>query len=137
MCQKIGRKLGQPVSGQFPLQVRSLHTALMLAKDDECEEESKKPDPCSKQEEGGEKKEGGDAKEGGGKKSGDALAKLLSKRRKGYIHSVIGPVIDVYFPDEIPEVLNAVEVQDAQIGRLVLEVRSSQSLIQLMTNGLL
>lgn len=93
----------------------------MLAKDDECEEEKKKPDPCANEQEGG-----GDKKEGGDKKGAGALGELLSKRRKGYIHSVIGPVIDVYFPDEIPEVLNAVEVQEAQIGRLVLEVRSSQ-----------
>lgn len=93
----------------------------MLAKDDECGEEKKKPDPCANLQEGGDKKEAGD------KKGGGALGELLSKRRKGVIHSVIGPVIDVYFPDEIPEVLNAVEVQEAQIGRLVLEVRSSQA----------
>lgn len=50
---------------------------------------------------------------------------MLGKRREGIIHAVIGPVIDVYFPEEVPEVLNAMEVQDAPIGRLVLEVIGS------------
>lgn len=73
-----------------------------------CKEEAKEKDPCED-----EKTPGG----GGAKK-------LEGKGREGVIHAVIGPVIDVYFPDEIPEILNAMEVVDAPIGRLVLEVRS-------------
>lgn len=52
---------------------------------------------------------------------------MVGKGTEGVIHAVIGPVIDVYFPDEMPEVLNAMEVQDAPIGRLVLEVISVYS----------
>lgn len=114
---------------KFPLQVRSVHTALMLAKDDECEEkkpdpcEEKKPDPCEekKPDPCDDKGKGG----GGGGGGGDSLCDLIGKKREGYIHSVIGPVVDVYFPEEVPEVMNAMEVQESQIGRLVLEVRFS------------
>ncbi|XP_017843395.1 ATP synthase subunit beta, mitochondrial [Drosophila busckii] len=61
------------------------------------------------------------------KKSGDGkgkadLADLLTKRKEGVIHAVIGPVIDVYFPDEVPEVMNAMEIMDASIEHLVVEV---------------
>lgn len=125
----MGLKLGQPVNVKFPLQVRSVHTALVLAKDDECEE--KKPDPCEekKPEPCEEKKpDPCDAKGSGGGAvggAGDSLCDLIGKKREGYIHSVIGPVVDVYFPEEVPEVMNAMEVQETEIGRLVLEVRPS------------
>lgn len=126
----MGLKPGQPVNVKLPLQVRSVHTALMLAKDDECEEkkpdpcEEKKPDPCEekKPDPCADKGQGGG---GGGGAGGDSLCDLIGKKREGYIHSVIGPVVDVYFPEEVPEVMNAMEVQESQIGRLVLEVRSS------------
>lgn len=126
----MGLKAGQPVNVKFPLQVRSVHTALMLAKDDECEEkkpdpcEEKKPDPCEekKPDPCADKGQGGG---GGGGAGGDSLCDLIGKKREGYIHSVIGPVVDVYFPEEVPEVMNAMEVQESQIGRLVLEVRFS------------
>lgn len=125
----MGLKLGQPVNVKFPPQVRSVHTALVLAKDDECEEkkpdpceekkpepcEEKKPDPCDAKGSGG----------GAGRGAGDSLCDLIGKKREGYIHSVIGPVVDVYFPEEVPEVMNAMEVQETEIGRLVLEVRPS------------
>lgn len=134
----MGLKLGQPVNVKFPLQVRSVHTALVLAKDDECEEkkpdpceekkadpcEEKKPDPCvEKKPDPCDAKGQGGGGAGGG--AGDSLCDLIGKKREGYIHSVIGPVVDVYFPEEVPEVMNAMEVQETEIGRLVLEVRSS------------
>ncbi|XP_030372512.1 ATP synthase subunit beta, mitochondrial isoform X2 [Scaptodrosophila lebanonensis] len=74
------------------------------------------PDPC---EEGVPAVVGGTPSKGGG---GTAQKTLVGKRREGVIHAVIGPVIDVYFPDEVPEVLNALDVMDAPIGHLVLEV---------------
>lgn len=54
---------------------------------------------------------------------GKDLGAVLGKRREGVIHAVIGPVIDVYFPEEIPDVMNAMEVVDAPVEHLVLEVR--------------
>ncbi|KAH8380257.1 hypothetical protein KR009_009723, partial [Drosophila setifemur] len=122
-CAKIGFRMGQQNGGQvrgnlvqFPHLGRSFHASLSLrAKDDKnecdpkpedvCKTEPKEADPCAEGASGG-----GDAK------------KPVGKGREGYIRAVIGPVIDVYFPDELPEVLNAMEVVDAPIGRLVLEV---------------
>ncbi|KAH8235269.1 hypothetical protein KR032_011933, partial [Drosophila birchii] len=130
-CARIGIKIGQPNGGmgaqgmqrcltQVRLHdhVRSFHGSLVLR--DECKPEPE--DVCEKKEEVA--CEGDDKKSGGGdKKSGDDGAKKLqSKGREGVIHAVIGPVIDVYFPDDIPEVMNAMEVVDAPIGHLVLEV---------------
>lgn len=92
--------------------VRSLHASLGLWDDkdkpDDCDPKPVecKPEPKDECDEGVSDQK---APEG--------------KGREGYIHAVIGPVIDVYFPDELPEVLNAMEVIDAPIGRLVLEVR--------------
>lgn len=129
MCSKMGLKLGQPVNVKFPLQVRSVHTALVLAKDDECEEkkpdpcEEKKPEPCEEKKPDPCDAKGSGGGAGGG--AGDSLCDLIGKKREGYIHSVIGPVVDVYFPEEVPEVMNAMEVQETEIGRLVLEVRPS------------
>ncbi|XP_023164380.1 ATP synthase subunit beta, mitochondrial isoform X2 [Drosophila hydei] len=101
-CARIGFKtnhqVGQPAKVNFSLQTRSLHSTPLLKDDD---------DKCGKE---------------SGNKSGKDDGKILGKRREGVIHAVIGPVIDVYFPDDMPEVLNAMEVQDAPIGRLVLEV---------------
>lgn len=125
----MGLKLGQPVNVKFPLQVRSVHTALVLAKDDECEEkkpdpcEEKKPEPCEEKKPDPCDAKGSGGGAGGG--AGDSLCDLIGKKREGYIHSVIGPVVDVYFPEEVPEVMNAMEVQETEIGRLVLEVRPS------------
>ncbi|XP_022220937.2 ATP synthase subunit beta, mitochondrial [Drosophila obscura] len=143
---------GHPTGmAKFPLQLRCLHVAGTLACkgsdkdgqgknddcDDPCEVENDKAgdsceetppklrDPCEQAMKapigkGSEETcDSGDSSEEKGKGSG---IKLEHKGREGYIHAVIGPVIDVYFPDEIPEVLNAMEVVDAPIGRLVLEV---------------
>ncbi|XP_062132043.1 ATP synthase subunit beta, mitochondrial [Drosophila sulfurigaster albostrigata] len=113
---KLGRSGGQLELADYYLQSRSLHTSLLLAKDDD-----KKDDPCDE----GEKSAKDEATDAGDKKKsadGKDLGALLGKRREGVVHSVIGPVVDVYFEDEVPDVLNAMEVQDAPIGRLVLEV---------------
>lgn len=42
----------------------------------------------------------------------------------GSIRTIIGPVVDVQFDSEqgLPPILNALDVQDNQGGRLVLEV---------------
>ncbi|XP_073818689.1 ATP synthase subunit beta, mitochondrial-like isoform X2 [Musca autumnalis] len=46
-----------------------------------------------------------------------------SETRVGHIHAVVGPVVDVFFENELPEILNAMEVSDYKGGnRLVLEV---------------
>ncbi|XP_017861381.1 PREDICTED: ATP synthase subunit beta, mitochondrial [Drosophila arizonae] len=117
-CTKVGlkvnRQVGQPAKANFSLQRRCLYSTPLLKDDDDkcnksCPDEESTKDSCESGAKGG--------KEGGGDKS-----KLVGKGREGIIHAVIGPVIDVYFPDEMPEVLNAMEVQDAPIGRLVLEV---------------
>ncbi|XP_034108543.1 ATP synthase subunit beta, mitochondrial [Drosophila albomicans] len=120
---KLGRGRGQLELADFHLQSRSLHTSLLLSKDDDkqSEESSKKDNPCEE----GEKSAKDEATDAGDKKKsadGKDLGALLGKRREGVVHSVIGPVVDVYFEDEVPDVLNAMEVQDAPIGRLVLEV---------------
>ena len=39
----------------------------------------------------------------------------------GHVTQVVGPVVDVHFPGELPEILNALHV-DREGGRLVLEV---------------
>ncbi|XP_017080869.1 ATP synthase subunit beta, mitochondrial [Drosophila eugracilis] len=137
-----GGYLGNSV--QFPNLARSLHASLPLWDDkdktfDECEPELKditktdlemvkkkderklkEKDECEVKEkdecEVKEKDECEDEKMGKGDKE------LESKGRKGVIHAVIGPVIDVYFEEEVPEVLNALKVQDAPIDNLVLEV---------------
>lgn len=47
----------------------------------------------------------------------------ISQSNVGRVHAVIGPVVDVHFEDNIPEILNAIEVVDPKYGhRLVLEV---------------
>ncbi|EDV97415.1 GH16852 [Drosophila grimshawi] len=150
-CARIGSRtgggvdwLGQPMAKKFLMQARMLHTAPVLFKNDDdkdkndesffkplCPEDDKEketfaeevsckpeketsPDPCATDE--GEKT-------AGGKVVGDnTFGKLVGKRREGIIHSVIGPVVDVYFEDELPDILNAMEVEDAPIGHLVLEV---------------
>ncbi|XP_075163771.1 ATP synthase, beta subunit-like [Haematobia irritans] len=56
------------------------------------------------------------ASDTGGKES-----KFLTK--PGRIHAVIGPVVDVIFDNDVPAILNAMEVSDYKNGnRLVLEV---------------
>ncbi|KAH8331830.1 hypothetical protein KR074_004987, partial [Drosophila pseudoananassae] len=131
-CAKNGLKVGQirnpVVSLRQPPRgpnARSLNSSVVLWDDKdkadvckpepvECKPEPKecKPEPKDECED-----EGAGASKGGGDQN-----KPEGKGREGYIHAVIGPVIDVYFPDELPEVLNAMEVIDAPIGRLVLEV---------------
>ncbi|XP_070071331.1 ATP synthase subunit beta isoform X2 [Drosophila takahashii] len=131
-CARIGLRIGQAngVHGgsylgnfaQLPIHARSLHASSSLWDDkdkssDECEPkkdecEVKEKDECEVK----AKDECEDEKPGGGGKV------LESKGRKGVIHAVIGPVIDVYFEEEVPEVLNALKVQDAPIDNLVLEV---------------
>ncbi|XP_017028030.1 ATP synthase subunit beta, mitochondrial isoform X2 [Drosophila kikkawai] len=130
-CARIGLQIGHQNGGHFrglqrklaqvPLldHARFLHASLVRCDDkdnlsDECKPEPK--DVCENEEDVKEKDTGDD------EKSGDGVKKLKGKGREGVIHAVIGPVIDVYFPDEIPENLNAMEVVDAPIGRLVVEV---------------
>lgn len=115
------------------LQTRFLNTSTVLfqaddkGKDESCDEVTTKPDVC---EEDKEKKEmaehvaakcdpESDDKKPPGKDSG----MVLGEKSEGYIHAVIGPVIDVYFPGKVPDVLNAMEVVDAPVEHLVLEVR--------------
>ncbi|XP_055912580.1 ATP synthase subunit beta, mitochondrial-like isoform X2 [Eupeodes corollae] len=40
----------------------------------------------------------------------------------GKIHAIIGPVVDVYFPDKIPNLFNAIEIKWDCSQKLVLEV---------------
>lgn len=63
-------------------------------------------------------------------KGQDAVKKQIAKDKKvkkagktnlGYISQVIGAVVDVTFPEKLPNILNALEVQDHHV-RLVLEV---------------
>ncbi|EDW41670.1 ATP synthase subunit beta, mitochondrial [Drosophila sechellia] len=135
-CARIGLKMGPATGGfrgnclgnpaQFPNYARYLHASLSLWDDkdknnsgDECEPEPQ--EVCKTDAELVKKKDEAEDEceekklDGGGKK-------LESKGRKGVIHAVIGPVIDVYFEEEVPEVLNALQVQDAPIANLVLEV---------------
>lgn len=173
-CARIGWKLGQPgglnVQGQpakvkYPLQKGSLHTSLVLFKDDDkckddetifkpCDEIKKKPDVCEEDKEesaitehvsakcddSGEKFdkdhvgstgkdmvcESGDKmpaiKDKTSNTGGKELGAVLGKGSVGYIQAVIGPVIDVYFPKDVPDILNAMVVQDAPVEHLVLEV---------------
>lgn len=116
-----GNYLGNPVV--FP---RYLHASLSLWDDkdkkksgDECEPEPQ--EVCKTDAELVKKKDEAED-ECEEKKSDGGGKKLESKGRKGVIHAVIGPVIDVYFEEEVPEVLNALQVQDAPIANLVLEV---------------
>ncbi|XP_033160968.1 ATP synthase subunit beta, mitochondrial [Drosophila mauritiana] len=119
-----GNYLGNPVL--FPNYARYLHASSSLWDDkdknksgDECEPEPQ--EVCKTDAELVKKKyEAEDECEE--KKSDGGGKKLESKGRKGVIHAVIGPVIDVYFEEEVPEVLNALQVQDAPIANLVLEV---------------
>jgi len=114
----------------LPKHARFLHASSSLWDDkdkdkssDECEPEPK--DVCKtdaelvKNKDECEVKEKDECEE---EKSGSGGKVLESKGRKGVIHAVIGPVIDVYFEEEVPEVLNALKVQDAPIDNLVLEV---------------
>ncbi|XP_068148117.1 ATP synthase subunit beta, mitochondrial [Drosophila tropicalis] len=123
---------GQPSKMKFPLLARHLHATWMSrndkksgAEEDICEEISEfSRDPCDDIDESGgigkDLTKGDDGKiQGGG---GTAPKNLDGKRLEGQIQAVIGPVIDVYFPDELPEVLNAIEVIDAPVEHLVLEV---------------
>ncbi|XP_020816736.1 ATP synthase subunit beta, mitochondrial-like [Drosophila serrata] len=133
-CARIGLKTGHLNGGQvrglqrcltqFPVQghVRSLHASLVLWDDtdkdkpsDECKLEPE--DVCGKEEVVEENDSCGDEK-----MSGDGAKKLMGKGREGVIHAVIGPVVDVYFEGDIPENMNAMDVIDAPVGRLVLEV---------------
>ncbi|MBO4405506.1 MAG: F0F1 ATP synthase subunit beta [Alphaproteobacteria bacterium] len=43
------------------------------------------------------------------------------EQNKGYISQVLGVVVDVVFPDKVPEILNALEVMNGE-KRLILEV---------------
>ncbi|KAH8269969.1 hypothetical protein KR018_001133, partial [Drosophila ironensis] len=125
-CARIGFKTGHPIGGQvrnqvgnmgiFSIHARPLYGSLGLraGKDDECDPKPVECEPEPEECESPKSKKSGKGKGG--------ASKLEGKGREGYIHAVIGPVIDVYFPDELPEVLNAMEVIDAPIGRLVLEV---------------
>ncbi|XP_016964936.1 ATP synthase subunit beta, mitochondrial [Drosophila biarmipes] len=148
-CARMGLRIGQANGAhggltqmgnfaQLPKHARSLHASSSLWDDkdkdksgDACEPEPKdvcetdaelvkNKDECEVKEkdecEVKAKDECEDGKSGGGGKV------LDSKGRKGVIHAVIGPVIDVYFEEEVPEVLNALKVQDAPIENLVLEV---------------
>ncbi|KAH8286431.1 hypothetical protein KR054_008866, partial [Drosophila jambulina] len=132
-CARVGLRIGHsnvvPVRGmrclaQVPVHdhVRSFHVSLVLCDDQDKDTLS---DECKTESEDAGEKEGsvkGKDSDGDEKAAGDGAKKLDGKGREGVIHAVIGPVIDVYFPDEIPENLNAMEVVDAPIGRLVLEV---------------
>jgi ATP synthase F1 beta subunit len=51
----------------------------------------------------------------------DAKKNKRTKLNLGYISQVIGAVVDVTFPEKLPNILNALEVQDHHI-RVVLEV---------------
>lgn len=132
-CARIGLKMGPGTGGYrgnylgnpvvFP---RYLHASLSLWDDkdkkksgDECEPEPQ--EVCKTDAELVKKKDEAED-ECEEKKSDGGGKKLESKGRKGVIHAVIGPVIDVYFEEEVPEVLNALQVQDAPIANLVLEV---------------
>ena len=48
----------------------------------------------------------------------------MAKGSKGYIVGVMGPVVDVKFPEEeLPDIFNALEVVNPQTGqKIVLEV---------------
>ncbi|XP_017126720.1 ATP synthase subunit beta, mitochondrial [Drosophila elegans] len=135
VCARFGLKINQANGGQggrylgncvkFPNHARSFHASLSLWDDkgkdkdklsDECEPEPK--EVCKTDAElVKQKDECEDGESGGGKGK-----ELESKGRKGVIHAVIGPVIDVYFEEEVPEVLNALKVLDSPIDNLVLEV---------------
>ncbi|XP_037719161.1 ATP synthase subunit beta, mitochondrial [Drosophila subpulchrella] len=147
-CARIGLKIGQAKGapggtqmGNFahlPKHARFLHASSSLWDDkdkdkasDECEPEPK--DVCKTDAELVKNKDECEVKEKDecevkpkdeceDEKSGSGGKVLESKGRKGVIHAVIGPVIDVYFEEEVPEVLNALKVQDAPIENLVLEV---------------
>nr|XP_032290853.1 ATP synthase subunit beta, mitochondrial isoform X1 [Drosophila virilis] len=147
-CARIGFKTsqqgglspqGQAANVKLSLQTRTLHTGRMLSADEDdkcktdesffkplCPEDDKKEVVAEKVSGGGGKDDSCEDETGKGKQGGEgagaATGQLVGKRREGIIHAVIGPVIDVYFPEEVPEVLNAMEIQDAPIGRLVLEV---------------
>ena len=43
------------------------------------------------------------------------------KQNKGYISQVLGVVVDVVFPDKVPDILNALEVMNGG-KKLILEV---------------
>ncbi|EDV52201.2 uncharacterized protein Dere_GG15949 [Drosophila erecta] len=110
---------------KLPSHARYLHASLSLWDDkdkksgDECEPEPQ--DVCKTDAELVKKKD--EREDECDEKKSDGGGKVLdSKGRKGVIHAVIGPVIDVYFEEEVPEVLNALQVQDAPIENLVLEV---------------
>ncbi|KAH8286430.1 hypothetical protein KR054_008867, partial [Drosophila jambulina] len=133
-CARVGLRIGHsngvPVRGmqrclaQVPVHdhVRSFHESLVMCDDQDKDTLS---DECKTEPEDAGEKEGSVKEKGSGgdeQAAGDGAKKLDGKGREGVIHAVIGPVIDVYFPDEIPENLNAMEVVDAPIGRLVLEV---------------
>ncbi|KMY99933.1 ATP synthase subunit beta, mitochondrial [Drosophila simulans] len=135
-CARIGLKMAPATGGyrgnylgnpaQFPNYARYLHASLSLWDDkdknksgDECEPEPQ--EVCKTDAELVKKKDEAED-ECEEKKSDGGGKKLESKGRKGVIHAVIGPVIDVYFEEEVPEVLNALQVQDAPIANLVLEV---------------
>ena len=45
----------------------------------------------------------------------------MTTENVGHVTQVVGPVVDVHFPGELPEILNALHV-DREGGRLVLEV---------------
>lgn len=53
----------------------------------------------------------------------DPSKKHDASTRVGKICSIIGPVVDVVFEHDVPEIMNALEVPDYPGGRLVLEVR--------------
>ncbi|XP_039488489.2 ATP synthase subunit beta, mitochondrial [Drosophila santomea] len=134
-CARMGIKMGPGTGGhranylgnpvKLPSHARYLHASLSLWDDkdkksgDECESEPQ--DVCKTDAELVKKK--GEREDGCEEKKSAGGGKVLdSKGRKGVIHAVIGPVIDVYFEEEVPEVLNALQVQDAPIDNLVLEV---------------
>lgn len=56
-----------------------------------------------------------------------AAPKASGKQASGQIVAVIGAVVDVLFDDNLPPILNALEVQ-GRTSRLVLEVSPDSSL---------
>ncbi|XP_005181797.2 ATP synthase subunit beta, mitochondrial [Musca domestica] len=112
--------------GHFPMQAsepnsfptlgrsyRNFEKLMKGKKDDDCECPPDDFDPCTE-----------DQHEDAAKSKVSTSCKDGSPQpRVGQIHAVIGPVVDVFFEDEIPEILNAMEVSDYKDGnRLVLEV---------------
>ena len=48
----------------------------------------------------------------------------MTEEKKGVVEQIIGPVVDVYFQEHLPNIKNALEVKNSDGKRLVLEVAS-------------